>query len=100
MKIRNWIENLDTDSDSEEDLGQLDGDIKTPDSLTPDVSPEKVCLFQQKRAVRIISNFYMKVIEMRTDDAWQDALDQQIFGTDNVVCETFEDINLNDTEVS
>ena len=56
---------------------------------------KKVNLFLQRRAVRIISNFYFKVIERRTEDALQEALDRQIFAMDNI--EEFENINLDES---
>ena len=77
---KNWIENSESESEEEfsfppncKDLDQIDGGVKTPDSITPDPSPEKTNLSKQKRAVQIISNFYSNVLQRRLaipDDPW------------------------------
>ena len=62
--IREWIELEQNDGEyiqgEQAHLNQLDGAINTPDSLTPDTSPNKTEVFMQKRAVRVISDFYLK----------------------------------------
>ena len=62
--IREWIELEQSIEENiehnQEYMDQLDGAANTPDSLTPDSSPNKMEIFEQKRAVRVISDFYLK----------------------------------------
>ena len=100
---KNWIENSDSEIEEEfqfppncRDLDQLDGEIETPNSLTPDSSPvksenldEAISSFKKKRAVRIISDFYVNVLKTRMNNN-QLAIKQL----------PFEDVDLDTTDSS
>ena len=101
--IRSWIEYSGSESEEENvpekygNLGQIDGETQTPDSLTPDSSPNKLQTLMQKRAVRIISDFYIKMVERRNSLNLKKEFVDRVITTGE---EIFDEIDLNCTPPS